>query len=268
MLTRESKIKEAVLHPEEEIRLYAVNYFSAGRCPDESVMPLVIQAVEKYGRETAFEILHDAVRLPQTEATIDWVVEELRRQYDPSDVRRENNCFVLAWIRASNRTCAIASWRSSRFWARRSPSLTSGGHWPCATIGDDSICRFTERPTCTSPRTSARSGRKTDHDPLSGRVLKEGSGKQQMRFVAGQSFDSDPWDTTFALMDVVIRRWSAKQAQAILGALQGWPHAKTAIHCTPPIERVGVTRSLADANWRAIERALQVFKSKFDAANG
>ncbi len=98
MPTPESKIKEAILHPEEEIRLYAVDYFSAGRCGGESIMPLVIQAVEKYGRETAFDILLEAAPLPQTAATIDWIVEELRREYDPSDVRRENNCFALAWI--------------------------------------------------------------------------------------------------------------------------------------------------------------------------
>ncbi len=103
---------------------------------------------------------------------------------------------------------------------------------------------------------------------LSGRVLKESSGRQHMRFVAGQSCESDPWDATFGLLDVVIRRWSAKQAQAVLGALQGWPHAKIAIHCTPPIDRVGVTHLLAAANWRAIGRAVEVFKSQFNATSG
>ncbi len=47
MGTPESKIKEAILHPEEEIRQYAVLYFSGARCDDGSIMPLVIQSVEK-----------------------------------------------------------------------------------------------------------------------------------------------------------------------------------------------------------------------------
>ena len=98
---------------------------------------------------------------------------------------------------------------------------------------------------------------------LSGRALKETVGRQQMRFVAGQSLDSDLWDTTFALMDVVVRRWSAKQAQAILGALQGWSHAEIAMHFRPPIKREGVTHLLAAANWHAIDRVMQVFKSRF-----
>ena len=63
MRTPESKIKAAILHPEEEIRLCAVEYFSDAPCEDETIMPLVIQAVEKYGRETGFRILRDAERL-------------------------------------------------------------------------------------------------------------------------------------------------------------------------------------------------------------
>jgi hypothetical protein len=103
---------------------------------------------------------------------------------------------------------------------------------------------------------------------LSGRGLKESAGKQQMRFVAERACDSDLWDANFALMDVIIRRWSARQAQAILGGLQGWSHAEIAIHCIPPIERRGVTRLLAAANWHVIERVVQVFKSSFSTTNG
>ena len=96
--TPESKIKQAILHPVEEIRETAISYFSKARCDDESIMPLVIQAVEKYGRETGFRILCDAEPLPQTDATINWVIEELRRNYDLTDVNQENYCFVLAAI--------------------------------------------------------------------------------------------------------------------------------------------------------------------------
>ena len=97
MRTPESKIKEAILHPEEEIREKALHYFSHANCEDESIMPLVIQAVEKYGREIAFHILRDAEWLPQTEATVDWLIGELQRHYDLSDKTQENHCIAVAW---------------------------------------------------------------------------------------------------------------------------------------------------------------------------
>jgi hypothetical protein len=98
MHTPESRIKAAILHPVEEIREKALHYFSQTICADESIMPLVIQAVEKYGRETAFRILRDAERLPQTEATVDWLIIELRRDHDLIDVTQENYCIAVAWI--------------------------------------------------------------------------------------------------------------------------------------------------------------------------
>jgi hypothetical protein len=101
MRTPETKIKEAILHPVHEIREKALHYFSDARCEDESIMPLVIQAVEKYGREIAFYIMRDAERLPQTEATVDWLINELRRDYDLSDVTQENYCIAVAWVLCS-----------------------------------------------------------------------------------------------------------------------------------------------------------------------
>jgi hypothetical protein len=82
MRTPESKIKQAILHPEEEMREQALHYFSDAHSQDDTVMPLVIQAVEKYGRDTAFSILRDADHLVQTDATIDWLMRELRRDYN------------------------------------------------------------------------------------------------------------------------------------------------------------------------------------------
>ena len=46
MRLSESTIKAAILHPEEEIRLTAARYFSGSFSQDETIMPLVIQAVE------------------------------------------------------------------------------------------------------------------------------------------------------------------------------------------------------------------------------
>ena len=92
----EFDIKSAILHPQEDVRLTAVGYFSDAYSNDPTVMPLVIQAVENYGRETAFRILRDAERLPQTEDSIRWLSNELRRDYDTQDVARDNYRFAVA----------------------------------------------------------------------------------------------------------------------------------------------------------------------------
>ncbi|MGO9110512.1 MAG: hypothetical protein ACLP9L_14920 [Thermoguttaceae bacterium] len=98
MRTPESKIKEAILHPFAHIREKALCYFAEANCADESIMPLVVQAVRKHKRKHNFRLLRAAERLPQTQATVDWCIKELRRDYDLSDVRQENHCFAVAFI--------------------------------------------------------------------------------------------------------------------------------------------------------------------------
>ena len=103
MRTPESRIKEAILHPEEEVRLTAVSYFSRSHGRDETVMPLVIEAVEKYGRDHAFRTLRDADALPQTEATVGWLAGELSKDWDLADVTNDNYCFAVALILCNGR---------------------------------------------------------------------------------------------------------------------------------------------------------------------
>jgi hypothetical protein len=102
---------------------------------------------------------------------------------------------------------------------------------------------------------------------LSGKVLRESVGKQQMRFAAGPVGESETWDATLGLLDVIVSRWSAREAQAVLGALQGWSHAEIAARCTPPIERQTVTRFLAAANWNQVSRVVDTF-SATNPSNG
>ena len=92
----ESKIKQAILHPEEEVRITAVLYFS--HSDDPEVMPLVIEAIEKYGRESAFRILRDSESLTQSPATLDWFVNELRRDFDITDIDQDNVRFALGLV--------------------------------------------------------------------------------------------------------------------------------------------------------------------------
>ena len=49
----ESKIKEAILHPEPEIRQRATRYFATPACRDASIILLVIKAVQHCGRHQA-----------------------------------------------------------------------------------------------------------------------------------------------------------------------------------------------------------------------
>jgi hypothetical protein len=103
---------------------------------------------------------------------------------------------------------------------------------------------------------------------LSGKALRESVGKQQMRFVAGPAAESETWDATLGLLDVIVRRWTARQAQAVLGALQGWVQAEIAARCSPPIERETVTRFLATASWHQVSRLIEVFAATHTQRTG
>ena len=81
----ETKIKEAILHPDKMARLAAVSYFSLAFSRDAEVMSLVIQAFEKYGRSNAFTYLQVVHDLLQTEATVEWLIRELVQQDGDND---------------------------------------------------------------------------------------------------------------------------------------------------------------------------------------
>jgi hypothetical protein len=49
----ESKIKEAILHPESDIRARATCTFATPGCRDASSMPLVVKAIQNCGRHQA-----------------------------------------------------------------------------------------------------------------------------------------------------------------------------------------------------------------------
>ena len=77
----EDKIKEAILHPNIEIRDRAVSYFAKSFSTDTSLTPVVIKAVENYGRQNdAYRLIGASRELPQTEGTIAWVIDELNAE--------------------------------------------------------------------------------------------------------------------------------------------------------------------------------------------
>ncbi len=77
MRLSENKIKEAILDPDLEIRRRAISFFAKSYSTDRSVMPLVIEAVETFGRQDAYHLIGLSRDLPQTEATIAWIIDEL-----------------------------------------------------------------------------------------------------------------------------------------------------------------------------------------------
>jgi hypothetical protein len=78
----EAKIKEAILHPDLDVRDAAIRYFYSSTNLDHTLMPLAIQAIERFGRTNAFSFTHYLNLLPQTEQTIGWVLAELQRDYE------------------------------------------------------------------------------------------------------------------------------------------------------------------------------------------
>lgn len=78
MRLSEDKIKEAILHPDLDVRDAAIRYFYSSTIPDFTLMPLAIQAIERYGRIRAFSFTHYLKPLPQTEQTIEWIIAELQ----------------------------------------------------------------------------------------------------------------------------------------------------------------------------------------------
>ncbi|MBI2481071.1 MAG: hypothetical protein HYV60_21280 [Planctomycetia bacterium] len=95
----EPKIKLAIQHPEEEVRLTALRYFTDSLHHGDSVMPLVIKAVGTYGVDSAFRILRDAEHLSQAESTISWLIGQLhRRDLDLASVDDDNYRFAVALV--------------------------------------------------------------------------------------------------------------------------------------------------------------------------
>jgi hypothetical protein len=78
----EAKIKEAIVHPEKLAREAALIYFAESHSRDLEVMPLAIQAIERYGRGPAFGHFYLLAGLPQTEATVEWAIRELHTPAD------------------------------------------------------------------------------------------------------------------------------------------------------------------------------------------
>ena len=91
------QIKDAILHPDPEIRDRATSYFAKAYSADASIMPQVIRAVETYGRQDAYRLIGLARDLRQTDETIAWVIGELNGE---SSDRFESYPYNLSMVLA------------------------------------------------------------------------------------------------------------------------------------------------------------------------
>ena len=78
MRLSEDKIKAGILHPDRDVRDAAGMYFSRSACRDPSILPLAIQAIEKYGWEQAFLVPPVVEGLPLSDETLPWVLDQLQ----------------------------------------------------------------------------------------------------------------------------------------------------------------------------------------------
>jgi len=95
----EDAIKKGILHPEQLVRDAAARYFAASSLnADPTVMPLVVQAIQAYGWEDAFEYYSSFADLAQTEDTFLWCMDELQKVGRPRPEPEGNHCLRLSSV--------------------------------------------------------------------------------------------------------------------------------------------------------------------------
>jgi hypothetical protein len=90
------RIRNGILHHYQGTRQEALGYFADSLTEDHAVMPVAIQAIEKWGWEEAFEFSHVMTGLTQSEGTLLWLVSEMAKVGKPEDAARSNHCMHLS----------------------------------------------------------------------------------------------------------------------------------------------------------------------------
>ena len=76
--------------------------------------------------------------------------------------------------------------------------------------------------------------------------------------------DDRTWDLVFRLIDEFAREWTARQARAVVGALQGWTQEQVATLWEPTVTQPTVANHLRAAHWDAIDAALELYERHFE----
>ncbi len=92
----EEVIKQGLVHPDPAVREIAADYFANRFSPDPTIVPLVIQAIEQYGRGDALFSYFFLWQLAHTSQTVAWMVRQLEAIGAP-DEDAESYCMNLAY---------------------------------------------------------------------------------------------------------------------------------------------------------------------------
>jgi len=79
MRLSEEQVKQGILHSDPRVRFAALEYFANAFSRDRTVMPVAIEAFERFGRNDAFAYTFPIAELAQTPETIRWAIAELRQ---------------------------------------------------------------------------------------------------------------------------------------------------------------------------------------------
>ena len=100
MRLSQDKIKQGILHTDRSVRDAAALHFAVAYTEDRSVMPMVTKAIDTYGHEEAFSDLEPFQMLPQSDASVTWLAQEIARVGNASDRSTWEYVSNLSWILA------------------------------------------------------------------------------------------------------------------------------------------------------------------------
>jgi len=85
MRLQANRVKQLILHDDQDVREAAVYYFSRSYSNDPSIMPLAIQVIEQHGWDEAFEFYSFMEDLVQTDETVLWLIAQIKKYVQTTD---------------------------------------------------------------------------------------------------------------------------------------------------------------------------------------
>ena len=92
------KVMEAILHSDRDVRDAVAFYFANSFSSDATIMPLVVQTIEKLGFDNAFETCSFLKNLVQTDESVRWLIQQLTKLGQPTNEKEAEP--ILAFISA------------------------------------------------------------------------------------------------------------------------------------------------------------------------
>ena len=96
MILSAEEVKQGIVHPEKLVRDASLRYFGESFSLDPTVMPLALQAIDRYGWDNAFECHYLLDRLAQTDETLLWLIDRLNKMGRPETRKQAELCSRLA----------------------------------------------------------------------------------------------------------------------------------------------------------------------------